>query len=98
MDEVVIRSGRYLKLGAERLEIRDDGRPVHYVDVLLEARHHMSVVILAFASVVWDGDNDKIAQVASRIRLNLAVAQDLHRVLGGLIEDATKPTDKSKAN
>lgn len=97
-NEVVVKSGRMIALGDKFAEIRDDGRPVHFVDVLMEARHHMGVVYMAFGSVILDANNDHLVQVASRLRMNLATAQDMHRLLGSIIEDALKPVDKSKAN
>jgi hypothetical protein len=97
-DEVVISSGRKLALGDKFLEIRDDGRPVHFVDLLMEARQHMGVVAVAFGSMVLDANNEPIAQVASRLRMDLGTAQNLHKLLGDMIAAALKPSDKSQAN
>jgi hypothetical protein len=97
-NEVVIKSGHYLAMGETKLEIRDAGEPIHYVDVLTEARQHLGVIYLAFGGVVWDANNDQIVQIASRLRMNLGTAQDLHRLLGQMINDATKPIDKTLTN
>jgi len=97
-DEVVIKSGRSIALGDQFAEVRDDGRPVHFVDVLTEARHHIGVFYLAFGSVIIDANSDQIVQIASRLRMNIATAQDVHRILGQMIDDALKPADKTKAN
>lgn len=97
-DEVVISSGRKLAFGDKFLEIRDDGRPAHFVEILMEARQHMGVVSLAFGSMIWDANNEPVAQVASRLRMDLATAQNLHKLLGDMITDALKPADKSQAN
>jgi hypothetical protein len=97
-NEVVVKSGRRLPFGDKLLEIRDDGRPVHFVELLMEARQHMGVVSLAFGSVVWDANNEPLAQVASRLRMDLATAQNLHKLLGDMIAAALRPADKAKAN
>lgn len=97
-NDVVIKSGRNIALGDTRAEIRDDGRPVHYVDMVMEARQGYGIVALAFGSIVTDANNDPLVQVASRLRMNLGVAQTLHKLLGDMISDALKPADKSQAN
>ncbi|EXL09723.1 hypothetical protein BG36_20960 [Aquamicrobium defluvii] len=68
------------------------------MDLLMEARQHMGVIALAFGSVVWDANNEPMAQVASRLRMDLGTAQNLHKLLGDMISDALKPADKSQAN
>lgn len=97
-NEVVISSGRKIAYADKFLEIRDDGGPVHFVDLLMEARQRVGVIALAFGTIVLDANNEPIAQVASRLRMDLAAAQNLHKILGDLITDALKPVDKSNAN
>lgn len=97
-NEVVIKSGRALPVGADRMEILDEGVPVQFVDLINEARHGNGIVSLSFASGIVDADNKGIAKVAARLRMHLGTAQFLHKMLGDMITDALKPIDKSQAN
>lgn len=97
-NEVIIKSGREIAVGAERWEIRDAGGPVEFVDMITEARHINGVVYLSFGAGIVDANNEGICQVTSRLRLSLGTAQFLHSLLGGMISDALKPIDQSKAN
>lgn len=97
-NEVVIRSGRKLAVGADWWEIRDDGVPVTYIDMLTELRNHNSVVYLSLGQAIIDANNEPIVQVAARHRIDLGTAQTLHRLLGEMINEMTKPVDKSQAN
>ncbi|WP_025661535.1 hypothetical protein [Rhizobium sp. IBUN] len=97
-NELVVRSGQRIAVGDKWLDIRDNGGPVSFVDIITEARHNTGVVCLAFGSAIVDGNNSGICDIASRLRMNMSTAQLLHRLLGDMIADALKPADLSKAN
>src|SRR5438105_3726613 len=98
-NEVVVRSGRKLTVGSDLWEIRDGGVPVEYVDLITEARTVNGVAYVSLAAAIIDGNNDGIAQIATRIRMNMGTAQALHQLLGQMIKDSlTSPVDPSKAN
>lgn len=97
-DEVVIKSGRVFVTGSEKWEIRDADKTAVFVDLLTEARCINGVVYLGFASSVIDANTDGVAQTEARIRMSLVGAQFLHQMLGGMINDALKPVDKSQQN
>lgn len=95
---VVTRTGRAMAIGPDWWEIRDDGTPPQFVEVLTECRQHAGVVYLAFGSMIRDANNDGIVNIASRLRMDLVAAQSLRNMLSGIIDEALKPTDKSTAN
>lgn len=97
-NEVVVRSGRKIAVGQDWWEIRDNGTPVTYVDILTELRHHNSVVYLSLGQAVIDANNEPIVQIAARHRIDLGTAQTLHRLLGDMITEMTTPVEKSQAN
>lgn len=97
-NEVIIKSGKSLPFGSERLEIRDDGVPVKFVDLITELRQVNGVIHIGLGSTVWDAGNDAVVAVASRVRMDLIAAQNLHKFLGDAITDALKPADKSTSN
>lgn len=97
-NEVVIKSGRRMAIGADWWEVRDAGQPVEFVDLITEARHINGVFYLSFASGIVDANNEGVAQVATRLRMSLASAQILHGILGDMIKGALMPPDQSKAN
>lgn len=97
-DEVVIRTGRKIAVGADFWELRDDGVPVHYVDMITEIRHHNTVIYVGLASAVIDANNEPYAVVAGRFRMDVGTAQNLHKFLGDAIAAALKPVSSSSAN
>lgn len=97
-NEVVVKSGRKIAMGADFWDIRDDGVAVRYVDVLTEARHHHGVFYLSFGSAYIDANNTGIVDIAARLRLDIGTAQNLHNLLGSMIADMTKPADKGSVN
>jgi hypothetical protein len=97
-NEVVVKSGRKIAMGPDYWDIRDDGVTVRYVDVLTEARNHHGVFYLSFGSAILDANNGGIVDVAARLRLDIGTAQQLHQLLGGMIEGALNPPAKEKAN
>lgn len=96
--KVVIRSGKTIQIGTETWVIADEGGPVHFVDWLTECRHFGGNVYLSFASAVADAGNEPEARICARLRMNLGAAQNLHKMLGDMIADATKPIDKTQVN
>lgn len=97
-NEVVIKSGRKVAVGSEWWELRDANVPVHYIDMITEARGHNGVVYLSLGSAIIDANNTPIVDMATRVRMDLGTAQNLHQILGGLIRNMTSPVDKSAAN
>lgn len=97
-NEVVIKSGRKIAVGSEYWDLRDDGVPVRYVDFLTEMRSHNSVVYMSMGSAFIDANNAPTVDIACRLRMDLGTAQNLHRLLGDMIEGMLKPVDQSKAN
>lgn len=98
VDEVVVRSGKTVKVGGEAWVITRDDAPVESVDMLCEARYFNGTVFLSFIQTVIDAGATPEAYINCRLRMNLATAQGLHGVLSQLISDALKPADQSKAN
>jgi hypothetical protein len=96
--EVVISSGRKIAVGGDWWDIRDDGRPAEFVEVITECRQRNGVVFLAFASMIIDANNTGLVSIASRLRMDLANAQHLRNMLDNIITDALKPSDKTNAN
>ena len=97
-NEVVVKSGRSIEIGTETWSIRDDGRPCQFIDFFTELRHFNGNVYISMAAGILDSGNEPIADVVSRVRMNLTTAQVLHQILGQVIDDALKPVDKSTAN
>lgn len=87
-----------IKLGDETWLISKDDAPVEFVDLICEARQFNGIVYLSFLQSIIDAGTKAEARVNIRMRMNLATAQGLHTLLGGMIQDALKPPDKSKAN
>jgi hypothetical protein len=92
------RSGPKLAVGNELWSIRDAGGPIEYVDLITELRTHNSVVYLSLGSAVIDAGNVPIAAIVSRLRMDMGTARNLHNLLGQVIADALKPSDKLQAN
>jgi hypothetical protein len=95
--EIIQRSGRKIAIGSDWLNVVDAGHAPKFVDVISEARLHAGIVYLSLASGVIEG-NEAFCQVESRLRMNIVTAQNLHRLLGQMIEDHFKPVDKSTTN
>lgn len=91
-NEMVLKSGRRLPMGAEFWDIRDDGVPVLYIDLVTEARHHNTVVYLGLGHAISDNGNHPVAQIAARLRLDIGTAQMLHKQLGDIIKEALSTT------
>lgn len=89
---------RSLPVGAKRQLILDAGVPVQYVDTISEATHGNGIIALSFGAGVIDADNETVMTVAARLRMHLGTAQFLHKLLGDMIADELKPSDKTKAN
>jgi hypothetical protein len=87
-----------VSVGDQKWEIRDDGVPVDFVDLITEGRHNNGIVYLSLATGIVDGSNEPIAQIASRLRMHLGTAQALHALLGAAIKDAMKAPAKGKTN
>lgn len=87
-----------IKLGDETWLITGDAAPVEFVDLICEARQFNGIIYLSFLQSIIDAGTTPEARVNVRMRMNLATAQGLHSLLGGMIQDALKPPDKSKAN
>src|SRR5690606_23127583 len=97
-NEVVVKSGRKIAMGADWWEIRDNGEPVRYVDVLTEARHYNGVLYLTLGSAFIDANNAGIVDIAARLRMDIGMAQNLQSMLKKMIDEVLTPVDKGKAN
>lgn len=98
-DEVVIGSGKTLRIGDVDWIIKDDGVAAVMPSMLTEARVvNGSIIYLSLADTVVDGANVPEVRICARLRLDLAFAQVLRDNLAARIEEALKPTDKAKAN
>ena len=86
--EVVVSSGRRLPMGEDLWEIRDHGAPIHYADLVTEVRHHNTVIYLSLGQAISDNGNRPIAQIATRLRLDIGTAKMLHEQLGETINEA----------
>ncbi|MBN8968964.1 MAG: hypothetical protein J0G95_10940 [Rhizobiales bacterium] len=91
-------SQKTIKLGTETWLISQDDAPVEFVDLICEARQFNGIIYLSFLQTIVDAGTTPEARVNIRMRMNLATAQGLHGLLGGMIQDALKAPDKSKAN
>lgn len=98
-NEVVIKSSDVFAL-AEGLdaEIIDSEAPIIFSDLVTENRVANGVVYLSLAAIHTDGTNRPKVRVVSRHRIGLVHAQVLRDMLTSLINEATKPVDKSQAN
>jgi len=98
MSDVVLKSGRTLKVGDFQWDILPDQLPLEFTDMLLEARHLNGVVYLSFGGAILDDSNKHVVKPVARLRMSLVAAQGLTQALKSIIEDATKPPDIAKAN
>lgn len=81
-----------IAVGNERFEIRDDGVPSIFADLIIESRLMGGIVCLSLATMVADGDveaqNSPEAVVAARLRMTLRTARAVHQQLSLLMERA----------
>jgi len=97
-NEVVIRSGKTLRVGEEAWTIVEPTHvPVACPDLFLDTRLLNNSVIMTLGQTRVEGGEREVA-VCTRLRMDLAFAQLLRNNLDHLIQAATKPADKSKAN
>lgn len=94
----VLSTGKTLKLGDESWAVSRDDARVEYVDLICEARHFNGVVSMSFAQAIIDAGGSPEAHICTRLRMNMAVAQGLHAMLGQMIADALNPSGKTKSN
>jgi hypothetical protein len=97
-NKVVVSSGRSLLVGNERFEIVDRSDGVRFVDLFTEAFQINGVVYLSLGSGIREFGNPPVVEVSTRIRMSLAMAQNIHTVLGNLIREAQTPPDKLVTN
>lgn len=97
-NEVVVTTGKAVKVGDNLLPLKDGGGPVHYVDLFTEFRVSDGNVAVSLATGVWDDGNVAEAVVCTRFRMPLSVAQAFNALLSQAINEALKPVDKSQAN
>jgi len=84
-----------------RLEIRDDGVPSVFTDLIIESRLAGGIVCLSLGTMVLDGDvgaeNSPEAVIAARMRMTVRMARALNQQLTLLI-DRADPELKAKPN
>lgn len=92
---------RTIAVGNERFEIRDDGVPSVFTDLIIESRLMGGIVCLSLGTLVADGDveaeNSPEAVIAARLRMTLRTARAVHEQLSLLIERADQEL-KGKPN
>lgn len=96
-NDLANRSGKRTAVGSKWWEIRDNGEAIKFCDLITEARHSNGVVYLSLGSGIMDANNEGVCDIAVRLRMNFATAEALHSLLGEMIADVLKPTDKSQA-
>lgn len=83
---------RMIALGNERFEIRDNGIPSVFADLIIESRLMGEFVSLSLATLVIEGDieagNRPEALVAARLRMPLPAVRVVHSQLSLLLEHA----------
>ena len=94
----VTTAGQKIAIGREWWGLQDNSKSIDYVDFVTEARQFNGVIHLAMGAGVQDANNVGVIHVTTRLRMNLAAAQVLHNLLGGMISEALKPSDKSQTN
>lgn len=97
-DEVVVTSGKTLRVGDNDWPIRDTGTRVEFVDLVLENRIADGIVYLSLGQAVVDGNGPPEALTAVRMRMTVVAAQHLRDSLDRLVKVALQPIDKSQAN
>lgn len=92
---------RTIAVGNERFDIRDDGVPSVFTDLIIESRLMGGIVCLSLGTLVADGDveaeNSPEAVIAARLRMTLRTARAIHEQLSLLIERADQEL-KAKPN
>lgn len=97
-NEVVITSGKTIKMGDVDWVIVDPGLPTVLPPVILEHRQVNGVLYLSLGETIVDAGNSPEVRVCARLRLDSVMMQVLRNLLAGTIEEMQKPTDKSQAN
>jgi len=97
-NEVVITSGKTIKMGEVDWVIVDPGLPTVLPSVILEHRQVNGVLYLSLGETIVDAGNSPEVRVCARLRLDSVMMQVLRNLLTGTIEEMQKPTDKSQAN
>ena len=100
MDEnrVVIRTGATIKLGDIEAEVRGEGAPLIYHDLVTESRFAQGAICISLGAVCTDGVSAPVVQVVARHRMSVLSAQILRNQLTELIDLALKPVNPSKTN
>ncbi|MBY3590631.1 hypothetical protein HJA87_12155 [Rhizobium bangladeshense] len=93
-NDVVISSGKTVRVGDFDCEVRDADASIVYVDCFTENRLNNSTVCVSLGALHRDAANDPVIDVSTRLRMDLGFAQILHGVLGELITSALKPVDQ----
>lgn len=97
-DGVVMKSGKTVKIDGHEWDIRDGDSRTVFVDFITENRINNGVLHLSLGSVHTDVNNAPIVEVSTRIRMDIATAQILHRTLGNLIREFQIPPEKVTRN
>ncbi|MGO7184686.1 hypothetical protein ACCT14_29000 [Rhizobium brockwellii] len=97
-NEVILATGRHLRMGNDSFEIIDRSDGVRYVDLFTEATYMNGVVYLSMGSAIYEFGNPPVVEVSTRVRMSMVAVQNLYAMLGNIISDAHKPPDQSKAN
>lgn len=91
---------RTIAVGNERFEIRDDGIPSVFVDLIVGSRLMGEIVSISLATLVVDGDVEAHikpeAVVAVRLRMPLPTARVVNSQLSLLIEHAEQRSPGGK--
>lgn len=94
-------NARTIAVGNDRFEIRDDGVPSIFTDLIIESRLMGGIVCLSLGTLIADGDieagNSPEAVIAARLRMTLRTARAVHEQLSLLIQGAEKEF-KAKPN
>ncbi|MGI2032346.1 hypothetical protein ACRQ1B_08125 [Rhizobium panacihumi] len=74
--------------------VRDNGVPVKFVDMITEFRHHNNIAYISLGSAIMDLNGSPTVEIASRLRLDLATARNLHTMLGTMITEMLRTDEK----
>ena len=97
-DEIVVRSGKTLRVGDVSWTIVDEGKaPLTCPDFLVDTRNINGNLHLAFGSTRAEGGVPEVL-ICTRMRIDIVFAQMLRQTLDNLISEAVKPQEKGKAN
>lgn len=75
--------------------VRDNGIPVKFVDMITEFRHHNNVVYASLGSAIVDLNGAPMVEVAARLRFDLGTARNLHTMLGTMIAEMLRASEKA---